>query len=80
LFNLDCNFKHPAADVSRPLTPGGLIEKMAGKAGMPAWPIVRAEAIRHDVLEAENRRPALSRVGLRARGGRHPARVTTKGA
>jgi hypothetical protein len=57
LFNLNCNFKHPRADVPRPLTPGGLIEKMAGQAGMPAWPIVRAETIRQDVLEAENRRP-----------------------
>ncbi len=36
-----------------------LIEKMAGKADMPAWPVVRAEAIRQDVLEAENRRPTL---------------------
>lgn len=36
-----------------------LIEKMAGKAGMPAWPVVRAEAIRQDLLEAENSRPTL---------------------
>jgi hypothetical protein len=37
----------------------GLIEKMAAKADMPAWPVVRTEAIRQDVLEAENRRPTL---------------------
>jgi hypothetical protein len=37
----------------------GLIEKMAGKADMPAWPVVRAEAIRQDALEAENSRPTL---------------------
>src|SRR6266545_1460169 len=37
----------------------GLIEKMAGKAGMPAWPVVRAEATRQDVLETENSRPTL---------------------
>ncbi len=33
--------------------------KMADKADMPAWPVVRAEAIRQDVLEAENSRPTL---------------------
>jgi hypothetical protein len=32
---------------------------MAANADMPAWPVVRAEAIRQDVLEAENRRPTL---------------------
>lgn len=37
----------------------GLIEKMASKAGMPPWPVVRAEAIRQDVLDAENSRPTL---------------------
>lgn len=35
------------------------VEKMACKAGMPTWPIVRAEAVRQDVLEAENARPTL---------------------
>ena len=38
---------------------GAIIEKMAVKAGMPAWPVVRAEAVRQDVLEAENARPTL---------------------
>jgi hypothetical protein len=37
----------------------GLIEKMAGNAGMPPWPVVRAESIRQDELEAENTRPTL---------------------
>jgi hypothetical protein len=36
-----------------------LIEKMAIKAGVPTWPVVRAEAIRQDVLDAENSRPTL---------------------
>ena len=36
-----------------------LIEKLASKAGMPDWPAVRVEAIRQDILEAENRRPTL---------------------
>lgn len=36
-----------------------LIEKMTGKVGMPAWPVVRVEAVRQDVLEAENSRPTL---------------------
>jgi hypothetical protein len=37
----------------------GVIEKMAGKAGMPAWPVVRIAAVRQDVLDAENARPTL---------------------
>jgi hypothetical protein len=37
----------------------GLIEKMGVKAGMPTWPPVRAEAVRQDVLDAENARPTL---------------------
>lgn len=32
---------------------------MAGQADMPAWPVVRVEAIRQDVLEVENSRPTL---------------------
>jgi hypothetical protein len=40
----------------------GLIEKMANKADMPAWPVVRAEAVRQDVLEAENNRPTLPKL------------------
>jgi hypothetical protein len=35
------------------------IEKLAYKAGMPDWPLVRAEAVRQDVLDAENARPTL---------------------
>jgi hypothetical protein len=37
----------------------GLIEKLAVKADMPTWPVVRAEAVRQDVLDAENSRPTL---------------------
>jgi hypothetical protein len=36
-----------------------LVEEMASKAGMPAWPQVRAAAVRDDVLEEENQRPTL---------------------
>jgi hypothetical protein len=38
---------------------GGLIEKLAGKAGLPAWPVIRAEAVRQDLLDAANMRPTL---------------------
>ena len=38
---------------------GAIIEKMAVKAGMPTSPAVRVEAVRQDVLEAENARPTL---------------------
>ena len=37
----------------------GIIEKMAGKAGMPAWPVARVETIRQDLLDAQNARPTL---------------------
>lgn len=36
-----------------------LAEKLACKAGMPSWPLVRAEVVRQDVLEAQNARPTL---------------------
>lgn len=36
-----------------------LVEKLACKAGMPSWPLVRAEAVRQDVLDDENARPTL---------------------
>jgi hypothetical protein len=36
-----------------------LIHEMAWKAEMPSWPAVRAEAVRQDVLDAENARPTL---------------------
>jgi hypothetical protein len=36
-----------------------VVEELACKAGMPVWPIVRAEATRQDVLDAENARPTL---------------------
>lgn len=29
-----------------------LVQSLAGKAGLPAWPIVRVEAVRADVLRA----------------------------
>ncbi len=35
------------------------LEKLACKAGMPSWPVARAEAVRQDVLDAENARPTL---------------------
>lgn len=38
---------------------GALIEQLAAEAGMPVWPVVRAEAVRHDVLEAENEHSTL---------------------
>jgi hypothetical protein len=45
--------------VEAAISGSGLIEKMAANADMPAWPVVRAEAIRQDVLDAENKRPTL---------------------
>jgi hypothetical protein len=38
---------------------GALIEKLAVKAGMPSWPIVRVQAVRQDLLNAENAKPTL---------------------
>lgn len=38
---------------------GALIERRAAEAGLPAWPVVRLEALRQDVLDAENERPTL---------------------
>ena len=37
----------------------GLITNVAAKAGMPSWPTVRTEAVRQDVLDAENTEPTL---------------------
>ena len=39
---------------------GALIEARAAEAGLPGWPVVRLEAVRHDVLEAGNERPTLA--------------------
>lgn len=36
-----------------------LVQKLACKAGMPDWPLVRAEAVLQDVLDAANARPTL---------------------
>jgi hypothetical protein len=36
-----------------------LAEKLVCKAGMPNWPLTRFEAVRQDVLDAENARPTL---------------------
>lgn len=36
-----------------------LAEKLAGKAGMPSWPFTRAEALRQDMVDAENAKPTL---------------------
>jgi hypothetical protein len=32
---------------------GAIIQERASRAGMPDWPIVRIEAVRHDVLDEE---------------------------
>jgi hypothetical protein len=49
-----------APSVSEAVKDGArLLEKLACKAGMPSWPIVRAEAVRHDALSAANARPTL---------------------
>ena len=32
---------------------------MAAKAGLPSWPVARTEAVRQDLLDAENMRPTL---------------------
>ena len=36
-----------------------LIAARASEAGLPGWPVVRLEAVRHDVLDADNERPTL---------------------
>ncbi len=36
-----------------------LVADLAERAGMPAWPLVRVESVREDVLEAENEQPTL---------------------
>jgi hypothetical protein len=36
-----------------------LVESLAAEAGMQPWPAVRLEAVRQDILEAENARPTL---------------------
>lgn len=38
---------------------GALIEGRAAEAGLPGWPVVRLEALRQDLLDAENERPTL---------------------
>ena len=38
---------------------GVLIEGRAAEAGLPGWPVVRLEALRQDILDAENERPTL---------------------
>lgn len=49
------------ADNSRQAIEQGsqLIEKMAGKAGLPSWPSVHVEAIRQDVLAEQLAHPSL---------------------
>lgn len=50
----------PAYDAREAADTGvALIQRMAIKAGMPAWPSARAEAVRQDVLEEDNARPTL---------------------
>lgn len=36
---------------------GQLVRSLAARAGMPAWPIVRVDAMRDDVLDQQNSRP-----------------------
>jgi hypothetical protein len=36
-----------------------LIEARAAQAGFPGWPVVHVEAVRQDVLDAQNERPTL---------------------
>ena len=38
---------------------GALIVDRAAEAGLPGWPVVRLEAVRHDLLDAENEQPPL---------------------
>ena len=38
---------------------GTLIEARAAAAGLPGWPVARLEALRQDVVDAENERPTL---------------------
>jgi hypothetical protein len=42
-----------------------LVQKLACKAGMPDWPLVRADAVLQDVLDAANARPTLPEHELR---------------
>jgi len=49
-----------APDAARAVSQGArIIEKMAGNVGLPAWPQVRAEAVRQDVLHQEVEQPTL---------------------
>ena len=49
-----------ASDAGDAATIGtNFIGQMAIKVGMPSWTVVRAEAVRQDVLDAENARPTL---------------------
>jgi hypothetical protein len=48
---------HSSSDAARDGV--ALIESFAAEAGMPPWPAVRTEAVRQDILEAENARPTL---------------------
>jgi hypothetical protein len=53
----------PAADVRAATDIAvGVVEEMARKAGMPQWPLTRADAVRQDVLEAESARPTLPEI------------------
>jgi hypothetical protein len=50
----------PAQNVRAAADAGfALVEDLAVKAGMPAWPLVRCEAVRADVLDADNRQPTM---------------------
>lgn len=40
----------------------GVVAAMAARAGMPGWPFIRAEAVRHDVLAAEYESPVMPEI------------------
>jgi len=50
---------HAADALEAANTGGRLVGTMAMRAGMPAWPAVRTEVVRQDVLDADNARPTL---------------------
>jgi hypothetical protein len=50
----------PGEDAVHAIPPAAeLIASLAAQAGMPAWPVVRIEVIRQDILKQENERPTL---------------------
>lgn len=50
--------KAPAA-IDATTRGAAVVQEAANRAGMPAWPIIRAEAVREDVLDEDLKRPTL---------------------